>query len=172
MHKAKFMLHQMILFLSCIVAIFQYSNCIEFEREHLYCSLIAKEGVHCWNWGAYLIFHLYSIDFGKCKTLKCGNRSAETEVQKWEEKPPICVSAVLTHEYVCWDLVDKRGAQSLACESWIFNSRNVASVTITNCAMCMWEPDPNQDKRRVHGPTMWALCSWNDLKVMQMRVLS
>ena len=171
----------MILFLSCVVAIFQYSNCIEFEREHLYCSLIAKEGVHCWNWGAYLIFHLYSIDFGKCKTLKCGNRSAETEVQKRKCRNR-STEVRRKAAYLCFCIIDSRicvlrpcrqKGGSISCiESWIFDSRNVASVAITNCAMCMWEPDPNQDKRRVHGPTMWALCSWNDLKVMQMRVLS
>ena len=98
--------------------------------------------------------------------------SAETEVRKWEEKSPISVYCIIDSRICVLRPCRPKGAQPLQCESRIFSSRTAASVTITNSAMCMWEPDPNQDKRWVHGPTMWALCSWNVLKVMQMRVLS
>ena len=55
---------------------------------------------------------------GKWKMLKCGNRSTEMEVQKQkhgnEKKSRLSVfSAFLTHERVCRELVDKKGAQSL-----------------------------------------------------------
>ena len=103
-------------------------------------------------------------------------KNAETEMEvrkpkyRSEKKSRLSVfSAFLTHECVCWGLIDKRGLNlcDVRAGSW-----TAASIAITNCALCMWKPDPNQDKRRVHEPTMWALCSWNVLTVMQMRVLS
>ena len=60
---------------------------------------------------------------------------------------------------------------SLACKT-VFGSRTAAHVAIAMSRKCMWQPDPNQDKRWVNGPTMWALCSWNVLIVMQMQVFS
>ena len=47
------------------------------------------------------------------------NWSNETEVQKWEEKPPISVYAVLTHNCACW---------SHAAKGWL-SSSNVRTVT-------------------------------------------
>ena len=126
-----------------------------------------------------------TIDLGKWKTLKCGNRSMETEGQKRkygsEKKSRLSVfSALLTHECVCWGLVDKGGSISVMWEPGSSAQsrkphpshkgcglgdclrledcgerryRNVTNVHVT--------ADPNQDKRCVHGPTMWALCSWN-----------
>ena len=74
--------------------------------------------------------------------------STEIEVQKpkygSEKNSRLSVfSALLTHECVLRPCRQK-GAQSLQCESRIFSSRTAANITITNCAMCMWQPDPNQ----------------------------
>jgi len=54
-------------------------------------------------------------------------------------------------------LVTKGGSMpSLRCESRIFGSRTAPSVAITNCAMCMWKPEQNQEKRWVHEPTKYS----------------
>ena len=74
--------------------------------------------------------------------------SAETEVRKWEEKPPISVWCLIDSRMCVLRPCRQKGAQSLRCESRVFGSRTVASVTI---AMCMWQPEPNQDQRWVHG---------------------
>ena len=70
---------------------------------------------------------------GKWKMLRCGNRSMETEVQKWEEKLPIGVhSSLLTYNCVCWGLVAK-GVLLYPCDvrAGSSNSRTAASITIT-----------------------------------------
>ena len=106
---------------------------------------------------------------------KYGNGSTETEIRKWEEKPPIgawfrnvpCrqTESVSKRCESHTDTVFSALLTHLRCESRIFGSRTAAHVAIAMSRMCMWQPDTNQDKRWVHGPTMWALRSWNVLTV-------
>ena len=83
-----------------------------------------------------------------------------TEVRKLkygsEKKNHLSVfSALLTHDFVCWDLGSQRVTLFLQYESRILGSRTTGSVAIV---MHVARPKP---KLMVSGPTMQALCSWN-----------
>ena len=134
------------------------------------------------RWSSYMLLVLWipcrncvgQVENAEVRKPKYRNGSTETEVRKRkygsEKKSRLSVfSAFLTHEYVCWGLVDKRGLNlcDVRAGSSALGLRRVSLLQIVQCAC-----DSQTQTKRVLGPTMWDLCSWNVLIVMQMRVLS
>ena len=120
------------------------------------CLVVRGGGYHC----EFFFFILVQIFCSVWMLLMTGRvENAEVRKPKYGSEKNSRPSFLIDSRMCVLRFCRQKVTLSLRCESRIFGSRTAASVAITNCAMCMWQPDPNQDKWWVHEPTMWALCS-------------
>ena len=141
------------------------------RSTHRFCRL------HVLSWNSIYIKAMstsvnnYQAQWSMARRASGKRWSVETEVRKRkygsEKKSLLSVfNALLTHKCVCWGLVDKRELN--LCDVKAGSSALGLRWASLSQLMCMWQPDPNQDRWANHVGSMllWSLDSDADASVV------